>query len=108
VDCKATAKGGCEARCDEPEGALFCDGQYVDHGGNLAECKAALKAALDIEVEGSASGSSECSDGSCEAEGEASASCSLAPARTASDSQWWLLLGLVGGAISLGRRRRMS
>ena len=46
--------GGCEAECESPEGALFCDGQYIDHGGNLEECIASLKALFDIDVDVSA------------------------------------------------------
>lgn len=105
ADCKLSAEGGCEGRCEEPEGALFCDGQYVDHGGNLAECKAALKAALDIEVKASARGESECSDGSCQAEGEASASCAMArPSRASNTLLFALGLALSGGVLA--RRRR--
>jgi hypothetical protein len=32
AECEADIQGGCVAHCEEPEGALFCDGQYVDHG----------------------------------------------------------------------------
>jgi len=105
ADCKIEAEGGCKGRCEEPEGALFCDGQYVDHGGNLAACKAALKAALDIEVKASASGESECSDGSCEANGEANASCALATP-PASNTFLFAGLALFGGALVRRRRSR--
>ncbi len=72
--CTAELEGGCKARCQQPEGALFCDGQYVDTGNNLQQCIDALRTALDIQVSGSASG--ECSDGTCSGRAEASASCS--------------------------------
>jgi MYXO-CTERM domain-containing protein len=29
LDCKAEMQGGCEIDCEEPGGALFCDGQYI-------------------------------------------------------------------------------
>ena len=29
LECQAELKGGCEVQCDAPEGALFCDGQYL-------------------------------------------------------------------------------
>jgi MYXO-CTERM domain-containing protein len=31
-DCTGSVKGGCDARCSEVKGALFCDGQFVDSG----------------------------------------------------------------------------
>ena len=38
VDCSVMLEGGCKARCEEPQGALFCDGQYVDIVGNTQDC----------------------------------------------------------------------
>lgn len=89
--CESEISGGCEADCQAPEGALFCDGQYVDHGGNLEECVASLKAVLDIEVDGYAYGEAECMGNTCTASGEAGASVSCA----------WLP-GAVRGAGSTG------
>lgn len=77
VDCQAELQGGCEVECQRPEGALFCDSQYVDHGGQLEECIESLRAELNIEVEGYASGS--CSNGSCQGEAGGSVSCAVAP-----------------------------
>lgn len=76
VDCQARLEGGCLAECDV-DGALFCDNQYIDHGGNLEECIDSLRALLDIEVTGSASGS--CGNGRCEGEASGSVSCSVDP-----------------------------
>jgi hypothetical protein len=74
ADCEVEVQGGCEGECKTEEGALFCDDQYIDHGGNLDECTAALRAALDIKVMTSASGSSSCTDDQgCMAEGRAAA-----------------------------------
>lgn len=107
VDCEAELKGGCEAACTRPEGALFCDGNYVDYGDNLDECVAALKAALDIEVEGYAHG--QCSNGSCTGEAGGSLSCAVEPTAT---TAWGT--GLAGSAAVLfvvaigGRRRRRN
>jgi hypothetical protein len=56
ADCEADVSGGCDVQCQGEEGALFCDGQYVDHGNNLDECLAALREGLDIEVQAEASG----------------------------------------------------
>jgi hypothetical protein len=88
----------------EPEGALFCSGQYVDHGGNLDECLSAIEAAIEFESRGSSSAS--CQNNSCqaEAEGEASASCALAPGSRRRADLLWLLAAV--GLAGLARRRR--
>jgi hypothetical protein len=77
--CTAELEGGCKARCTKPEGALFCDGQYVDTGDNLQECIDALRAALNIQVQGSAS--AQCNNGTCTGAAEGSASCTVSPRR---------------------------
>jgi hypothetical protein len=103
VDCEAELKGGCEVDCQKPEGALFCDGQYVDHGNNLEECIAALEAAYNIDVEGYAEGM--CSNGSCS--GEAGVSCSIEPG--AERNAWttgWLAFSSVFVVAAARRRRR--
>lgn len=104
ADCKVDVKGGCEVDCETMEGALFCGGQYVDHGNNLEECVAALEAALDADVEGYASGSGECANGTCKADGEAGVSCSAAPYQAASTGGLGVLA--LGGLALIARRRR--
>jgi hypothetical protein len=102
VDCKADLKGGCELDCDS-ESAMFCDDNYVDHGGNLQKCIDALKAEINITVDASASG--ECSGNQCSGEAEASCACS-APARSDASGLAWLgALGVLG-AVCARRRRR--
>jgi MYXO-CTERM domain-containing protein len=92
VECKADLQGGCEAQCESPEGALFCDGQFIEVS-NIDACAEALRDFLDIEVEFQA-----------EASGSASFSCSVAdePSRGG--------IGLLGfGALcllALARRRQ--
>jgi hypothetical protein len=44
VSCETDLQGGCETACSKPDGALFCDGQYVDVGDKLDQCVADLKA----------------------------------------------------------------
>jgi hypothetical protein len=101
LECAAKLEGGCKAACEQPDGALFCDGQYVDHGGNLDDCIDALKAELDIEVDASARGS--CSGNKCEGEAEASVSCGVAKnSGGASDLTGIAALGLFG---MVARRR---
>jgi hypothetical protein len=106
--CVAELTGGCQAQCEKPEGAVFCDGEYVDAGNNAAECFDAIEAALDIE--GYAHGDASCEGGTCTAEGEAGCSCggaSIANAPPFSRS-----VGLAGLAVGLGllvaRRRKKS
>jgi MYXO-CTERM domain-containing protein len=77
VDCEATLTGGCRAECQTEDGALFCDGQYVDHGGNLAECVSSLRALFGIEVTGYAEGS--CSGNMCSGEAGFACTCTADP-----------------------------
>ncbi len=112
VDCEAELQGGCEAKCSRPEGAIFCDGQFVDDNGNAQECLDSIKAwlAANASFHAGASGSAQCSGGSCTAEGEAEAGCGLgmvspsAPTGTA----YYLagLAALAGIAVGKLRRRR--
>ena len=105
AQCKVDVQGGCKVDCEAHEGALFCQGQYVDHGDNLQECVDARRAYLDAHVEWEAEGSSSCANGSCMAEGKASASCSASPASmgAAPVGSAALLFGL---STLLRRRRR--
>jgi hypothetical protein len=57
LDCQAKGYARCEADVQgcwslpEPGSALFCDGQYVDHGDNL-RCMSTRCARLNAHVEG--------------------------------------------------------
>ncbi len=103
VDCEATVTGGCKTRCEKPEGALFCDGQYVDAGNNLEECIAALKAVLNITAEGSAS----CSGNTCMAEG--SVGCNTTIDTNGDLGLAGVLgLGIVVAGVATRRRRRAA
>ena len=110
VACETRVQGGCEVACSRPEGALFCDGQYVDPERELQECIDAIEARLDIEVEARGSASSDCSGNTCsgDVEGEASASCDLgsgAPGAGAPGALG-LLLAAAGAAGARLRRKR--
>ncbi len=111
ASCKTSLSGGCKTQCEKPEGALFCDGNYVDTGDNLKNCIDALNAYLNIKVEASASGSSSCDGGTCEASGQAQAKisgCSASPSSlTVGDGA---LLAGVGGffAFAAARRRKRA
>lgn len=104
VDCQAELKGGCEVECKEnPDGGLFCDGQFVK-SPSVNECLAALEAVLDVEVVTYAEGSGSCVNGTCMSEGKAGVSCSALPTGGASSG---LLAGVFGlGAVFVWRRRR--
>jgi hypothetical protein len=102
VECQSELSGGCQVECERPEGALFCDSQYVDHGGNLEECIESLRAVLNIEVTGYAEGS--CSNGSCQGEAGGSISCAVAPEGRGVLGMGALVL-LMLGLGRVGRRR---
>ncbi|MCA9715798.1 MAG: hypothetical protein H6713_01695 [Myxococcales bacterium] len=106
IDCKADLQGGCEAECQKPEGALFCDGQWIDHGNNLDECVAALQALFEIMVDGYAY--AECDGNTCEAGAGGSIACNCSATTDVSQNRQGgalaLLLGI--GLISARRRRR--
>jgi hypothetical protein len=95
----------CDAQCKRPEGVIMCDGQFVD-ANDVDACVAAIEAAIDIEVEGSAS--SDCSGNECSAEAEGSVSCAVAPGSSGSRGMvgFSLLGALVAGAGMARRRRR--
>jgi hypothetical protein len=82
------------------DGAIFCDGEFVDAGGNLQECIDALNAILDVEVSGSAS----CSGNTCQAEGSVSLSCAVD--EQGYGDQGWLVGLLLAGVVAGAARRR--
>ncbi|MDH5675766.1 MAG: hypothetical protein OEZ06_26820 [Myxococcales bacterium] len=115
ANCEADVQGGCDIACEGQEGALFCDGQYVDHGDNLDMCISALRAAVDVEVTGSAMGESSCDNGACmatgSAEGKITSDCSVAgrpgaPFGGNSRAPASLLYGFV--AVLLWRKKRCN
>lgn len=105
ASCETEVTGGCKAQCSQPKGALFCDGQYVDTGNNLQNCIDALKAALNIQVQGSADAS--CDGGTCsaEAQGSASSSCSAAPGESPMNAGF-LFAGAGIAAVAVIRKRQ--
>ncbi len=105
VQCEADLEGGCKGECNVEQGALFCDGQYVDHGGNLEECVDSLRALLNIEVSGYAEGM--CSNGMCSGEAGGSISCAVEPSDAGRNTA---LLGAFGLMVVgfAARRRRAS
>jgi len=43
----------CDTRCADPEGAIFCDGQFVDTGDNMQACVDYLES-IQVSVDVSA------------------------------------------------------
>jgi hypothetical protein len=103
--CKVDVEGGCKVDCMSQQGALFCSGQYVDHGNNLQECVDALRAQLNARVTWQAEGDSSCGNGSCMAEGSASASCSV-PTPFGAKMPLWALGASVLSASFVARRKK--
>jgi hypothetical protein len=104
AECMIDVQGGCEAKCETQEGALFCDGNYVDHGDNLAECVGAIEAVINAEVDGYAEGESSCEGGSCMASGKAGVSCSALPGTRSGNAA--AVLALMALGLVLARRRK--
>lgn len=104
--CETELQGGCKADCSQAGGALFCNGNYVDHGGKLQDCVDALNAVLNVKVQGTASSSSSCDGGTCQAQAEAqgSATCAMSPASPRSSAWGWL--GALAAASLIAVRRR--
>jgi hypothetical protein len=77
--CRAELRGSCRVQCQKPDGAIFCNGQYV----NASDVKACLAylATRGINVDASAAGSGSCGPDGCVGTGSAKVSgCAFAPA----------------------------
>ena len=111
--CEAKLQGSCSTDClDKKQGALFCQGQYIDHSGSsVNECIAAIRAALPtVYVDGSATGQSSCAGNTCQASGKAegSVSCAFRP-RTSGGGNVLGAFSLAGAlGAALVRRRRQG
>lgn len=106
VQCESRLQGGCEVACQEPEGALFCDGQFVDHDGNLEACVDALNDFLEehVQAEGEASGS--CQDNECSGMASGSVQCAALHGRPNRLPLSGTAALIVLGASLVWRRRR--
>lgn len=57
AQCTAELTGGCEVQCQEPKGALFCNGQYVDVTGDIDACVTYLETkGLNVNVTATCTG----------------------------------------------------
>jgi hypothetical protein len=102
--CFANLQGGCSVQCQQPAGALFCNGQYV-HASDVDACIAHL-AAQGVNVDVSARGAIACSGAGCQTTGEAGAgACSVSEAVGGGAGGGLALTG-VALAFGVGRARR--
>lgn len=110
AQCETDVQGGCVTQCQTKEGALFCDGNYVDPKDQLDACMNYLEDQLKIDIQGYARGDASCSGNQCTAEGEAGFSCAAAPAGAseAPMNEGALALAAIGAGIFAVRRRRSS
>lgn len=95
TQCSAQLKGGCQASCDAPEGALFCDGQFINVS-DLAACAEYLATNFKVSVDLKASASAK-ADGT-------GASCAVSGGPAS--SLGWLAAAL--GLLALGGRRKKA
>src|SRR6185312_10421256 len=93
----------CQASCELPEGALFCDGQYIDLTSAGSDCLAYLEA-QGFSVSGS------CTETLAGASCASSVSCAAAPSVGAASDRWGVagLTGLMMGLGLLISRRKRS
>ena len=105
AQCESELQGGCELECQRPEGALFCDGQFVDHGGKLNECIGALNAYLKSHVTLHGSADAKCDETGCHAEAEAGIACSCTSTQNTPGQWLWALIALPGLSLVTRRRR---
>ena len=101
AECKLDLQGGCEADCSDAGAALFCDGQYVDHGNNLEQCLDALRN-LNVELSGEAT--LECVPGECSFGADGLFSCSVDGGNHSRGAAF--LAAFLGLGFAFRRRRR--
>jgi hypothetical protein len=101
--CFVDVQGGCDVQCQKPEGAIFCNGQYV-HASDVEACIAYL-AQQGISVDASARGSLTCDLAGCHEAGSTSTKgCSASAARTGAGGMG--AIAVVLAALLASRRRR--
>jgi hypothetical protein len=69
--CETSGQGGSKDACTSRDGALFCDGQYVDYGDNLQACIDALNTEISAHVMGKAEAPSSRTGSACNASAKA-------------------------------------
>jgi len=101
--CFAELQGGCDVQCQEPDGALFCNGQYV-YATDIETCITHL-ATQGIEVDVSARGKVECTLAGCAGDGTSTA-CTTSNAGLGAAGAGGLGAILTGIAFAFAAKRR--
>ncbi|MFO0550379.1 MAG: hypothetical protein U0271_18435 [Polyangiaceae bacterium] len=102
VQCEADVTGGCKTQCSEPDGALFCNGEWINTT-DLDACIQAIEDQYNITVETHSSAS--CTGNECTAEAGCTATCAVSPEHQGSTSVGLAAFGLVGIGLFAARRR---
>lgn len=106
--CFAELQGGCDVQCEKPDGALFCNGQYV-YASDIDACIEQL-ATQGIEVDVSARGQVECDITGCTSDGTTTA-CATSNAGLGAAGAGGLgaiLASVAFGLVAERRRRRQN
>ncbi len=95
--CFADVKGGCDVQCQRPQGAIFCNDQYV-YASDVEACiKYLATQGLTVDVSARASASA-----------KVDAGCSVVPRPLGTNAGSWLSLSLLTLPIAARRRRRAA
>ncbi len=105
--CFAKLQGGCSVQCQQPAGALFCNGQYVN-ASDVQACVTYL-ATQGVTVDVSARGSVQCDPAGCHGAGSAAvAGCAIGDAIADAGNGGLGLVGVIAGsAVARSIRRRV-
>lgn len=105
LECKSNMADICQAQCKRPDGAILCDGQFVN-AEDIDRCRRAIEAALDIEVKASGSADGDCSGNQCSAEAKGKVSCAVEAPSSRARSRWEVVALGVVSTLAMTRRRR--
>lgn len=111
-DCFFDLKGGCDVQCQQPAGAIFCNGQYVG-ADDIEACISYLATqGITVDVSARVSGELQCGLSGCEGVGEGDVKaglCSLSKDHigvVGPSSRIATALGLLGLTAGLAAMRR--
>jgi hypothetical protein len=96
IECGGSLQGSCDTQCQDPKGAIFCDGQYVDTG-DLQGCVDYLQS-IDISVDVNAWGSAS-------VDSKGGVSCAITPGTSGRSGTTAALAGLALLPLIVLRRR---
>jgi hypothetical protein len=101
--CMADVEGGCSVACSKPEGAIFCNGQYVN-ATSVEQCITYL-ATKGLQVDVSARAQATCDLSGCKGAGTATG-CAASPGSNAGFGGALAVIGLAAAAGVMRARRR--